>query len=483
VAHDAAARAYMAGIDEIPWHARIARNGDTLTIERAESDSGNFYFPYRVEGHGELVLATGSLMERSEPYHLQVELARGTLNRLRNQVAGWEAMGMATSPQLAARVSEALGHLSRATTSRADAAEAADQAELALRAALDGVALLNEAYVSQALAARHQQAGKVGTVVGVNLGGTLPGEEMTRQLVAAFNTVQVPLVWRDLAAREGTYDWSLADRQIEWARSLGLKVVAGPLVSIDRWSLPDWMYLWGEDDVESFRSCVSEHVQAVVSRYRGRVHLWVCASRLNVANELDHAEDERLRLAVMAIDAVRRVDARSPIVLSIDQPWGAFMSREPCDLSPLHFADALVRADLGLAGIGLEINFGYQPHGSEPRDPLEFGRQLDRFSTLGLPLLVSPVVPSAGGADPTARRQDVPLRYPAGGEPSDATQRAWAETYLPVMLAKQAVQAVIWNQLADSDPHPLAHGGLFDADGRAKPIVEYLQAVRREHLG
>jgi hypothetical protein len=65
---------------------------------------------------------------------------------------------------------------------------------------------------------------------------------------------------------------------------------------------------------------------------------------------------------------------------------------------------------------------------------------------------------------------------------SGATQRAWAEKYLPVLLAKQPMQGVLWNQLLDSQPHPLAHGGLFDASDQPKPIVEVLESLRREHL-
>jgi hypothetical protein len=65
---------------------------------------------------------------------------------------------------------------------------------------------------------------------------------------------------------------------------------------------------------------------------------------------------------------------------------------------------------------------------------------------------------------------------------SPDTQRAWAERFLPVLLAKQPVQAVIWNQLSDVSPHPFAHGGLVDADRRIKPIVDYLHTLRREHL-
>jgi hypothetical protein len=482
VAADAAARAYMAGIDEIPWQSRVAWNDSLLVVERAEFDSGNVFVPYMLQRHGELMLSTASLMERAEPYHLQVELARGTLNRVRNHLAAWESLGMQVPPVVSQPLAAAREHLSWATTHKDKPEEAAARAELAIEAALDGADLLSEAYVAQAIAARRGPGGKLNTLLGANLGSALPADGVAPHVTAAFNTVQVPFVWRDIAAREGTCDWTLYDRQIEWARASGLKICGGPLLAIERWSLPDWMYLWGTDDLENFHSCAAEHIQAVVNRYRGKVHLWMCAARLNVDNEFNHSEEQRLRLAVAAIDSVRRADPRTPIVLSIDQPWGTFMSRQSCDLSPWHFADALVRADLGLAGLGLEINFGYAPGGSEPRDPLEFGRQMDRWSMLGLPLLLSLVVPSDRAADPRARSGGQAMPFAASGELSGETQRAWAEKYLGVLLAKQPVQAVVWNQLADSQPHALAHGGLFDAGDRPKPIVEYLEQFRREYL-
>ena len=158
------------------------------------------------------------------------------------------------------------------------------------------------------------------------------------------------------------------------------------------------------------------------------------------------------------------------------------MNHEECDLSPLHFADALVRADLGLAGIGLEINLGYSPRGTEPRDTIDFGRQMDRWSSLGLPLLVSLTVPSGSGKDPQARSTSNPQSYVDAGELSVATQRAWGEKFLPILLAKQPIQGVIWNQLRDSQPHALPHGGLFDAEDLAKPILELLQNLREQHL-
>jgi hypothetical protein len=53
---------------------------------------------------------------------------------------------------------------------------------------------------------------------------------------------------------------------------------------------------------------------------------------------------------------------------------------------------------------------------------------------------------------------------------------------LPALLAKQSVQAIVWNQVFDSMPHRYAHGGLFTAQALPKPALNSLLALRREHL-
>src|SRR4029077_14350280 len=158
MAADAVERATFSGIDEIPWHTHTQWTDQGLVVERAESDSGNFSIPCPIDGHGQLMLSTGSLMERERPYHLQVELARGTLNRLRNQIAGWESMGMAIPGTVRQRIAEAHAHLSWAVTRQEDAEAAADRAALATGVALEAIDLFSASYVEQALAARHHQS-------------------------------------------------------------------------------------------------------------------------------------------------------------------------------------------------------------------------------------------------------------------------------------------------------------------------------------
>jgi len=95
-----------------------------------------------------------------------------------------------------------------------------------------------------------------------------------------------------------------------------------------------------------------------------------------------------------------QLDPTTPLVVTFDQPWAEYLASEQLDLAPMHFADALVRADLGLSGLGLEINVGYQPGGSVHRGPLAFSRLVDNWSLLELPLLVALTLPSSAADDP-----------------------------------------------------------------------------------
>jgi hypothetical protein len=474
--------AYLSGLDEVPWRSRSQWTTYGFIIERDERDSGNLFLRTRVEDHGELVLSTGSLIEREDPYHLEVELARGTINRLRNHVAAWESAGLAVPDAVRQGISASSLEFSKAATRQAEVQAAAELANHATQLALSCMNLLGSAYAQQSLAGRRAASGRLPTLLGCHLGASWPDAAQTPLVAQAFNTGMVPLVWRDIETQEGRRDWSTTDRQIDWCRSSGLRVASGPLLQVDKWSLPDWMYLFGEDDMESFHACVAEHVHAVVSRYRGKVQLWQCAARLNVKNDFGHDEEQRLRLAVLTVEAIRRIDPRAPILLSMAQPWSEFMSRDDYELSSWNFVDTLIRAELGLTGVGVEINFGYEPPGTAPRDPLELSRQLDRFSTLGLPLLVSLVSPSLQTPDPLARSPAMPIPYLAGPGLSPAAQSTWAETYLPVMLAKPSVQGLVWSQLSDREPHEFAHGGVFDAAGLPKPLLQEIQQLRAQFV-
>ena len=474
-------RAYMAGPDQIPWHCHTRISDGELIVERSVADSGKLLIPWPVAGHGEVMLTTATLMERDRPYQLAVELARGKIHQVRNQIADWQSIGLVAPPKLETALHKALGHLSRAVTSQHDPAKAAEHAEKAIVGALDAADLLVSAYVDQALAARQRQSPRINALLGACLGPDAPEAPLDGQFLRTFNSAIVPLAWRQVEASEGRYQWDAFDREIEWCGQHNLAVCAGPLLRLDTLGLPDWLYLW-EGDFNNVQSFASDYVEAVVSRYRGKVQVWHCASRVNVGEALSLSEEQKLRLAVRAIEIIRDIDPATPLVVRFDQPWAEYMSRSTPDLSPLHFADALVRAGLQLSGIGLEINMGYYPGGSLLRDRLEVSRLIDLWSCLGLPLQLMVTAPSGQNALPAPKGHPLPIAdaFPGGWSPEN--QAAWIKHYFPLFFAKPAVHGVFWNQLRDDETCEFPYAGLVDTSGAIKTAFTALSGLRRKYL-
>ncbi len=478
---DGLQRIYVAGAEDFPWSTRTAWDGDALVVQRTVDDSGYVYVPWRIDGHGLRLLGTTTLMERDKPYLLEVELARGLVQRLRSRLFIWEWLGMVTPPELAAKLKAATALFSRAATSQRDVPAAAAYANQALSAALTVADEIVQSYSEQSLSARQRQT-PVTTLLGVTLGGQGPPVGMRRQLVDACNIVQLPVGWRVIENREGKRDWKPTDEQLAWCQTAGLKVAAGPLLRMDDRGVPDWMYLWEGDDDNLVRLLL-DHVRAVVSRYAGRVHLWHVASRVNNGRLMSLGEDARLNLVARAVQAVRKIDPRTPTVVSFDQPWAEYLVDQDHDLAPWHYADALVRADIGISGFGLEINAGYWPRGSAHRPVFEYARLIDQWSQLGLPLLVTLTAPSSDAEDPLAIQTIRPEPIVPQAGAGDDSQGAWAKLVAPLLASRPAVQVVIWNQLADAEQHEFPNGGLFNAKGKAKPTLAMLRELRKSSVG
>ena len=477
ISSEALKRIYVAGPEEIPWSTRASWEDDVLVVQRTISDSGSVYVPWRVDGLGQCVLSTSTLAERPRPYQLEVELARGLLNRIRNRVFIWEWLGLKTPEQCTRNLAEATREFSRAATSQHHPAEAAEKAVSAIQLALEVSEQFVKCYSEQAIVSREEQT-PIPALMGVSLGVETPEPAIRRQLVDACNVVQLPIAWRVIEAQEGSRDWQRTDEKLAWAQKAGLKVAAGPLLLMDDAGVPDWLYLW-EDDFENLTRMMLDHVQSVVTRYTGRVHLWHVASRVNTGKLLGLEEEQRLQLVAQVLDLVKRIDPRTPTVVSFDQPWGDYLSDQDEDLAPTHYADALVRAGLGISGFGLELNVGYEPGGSGLRPTFEIGRLLDQWSVWGLPLMITLCAPSEIGEDALASR-DISTQFSAEDIASiGSPQQHWASSVMPLLIARSAVQIVFWNQLSDAEPHEFPSGGLFDAEGEAKPTLQLMRDLRK----
>lgn len=468
------------GPDNMPWPTRVQLASGRLTLHRDEVDeSGYLLVPWEINGAGRLLGSSATLMERQNPYQLQIELARGKANQLRCQAAEWQGGGLVVRPELRAQIREAVSTFGKAVTC-APSVESEAQAQEALAKSYSAAAQLTQAYVNQVFEVRQQRQQHLDTLLACRLGEAVLGE-MGASVRQACTAASVPFVWSRIAPIEGAYDWELPDALVNWAEAHGLPLTAGPLLDFSSSQLPDWLWLW-ERDLPKLAQFMCDYVATTVRRYRHRVRCWHLTAASNCANVLSLNEEELLFLTVRLAEAARQVDPGVHIVIGLAQPWGEYMAMEDRIHSPLIFADTLIRSGLNLKALDLELVMGVSPRGSYCRDILEVSRLIDMYAMLGVPLHVTLGYPSAGGADPKA---DPDYRVAAGhwrGGLSGQNQADWAATFGAVVLSKACVQAVTWAHLSDAQPHQFPHCGLLDSLGRPKPVLRQWRRLREAYF-
>jgi len=473
-------RAYVSGFDRHVFPTQVELSGNVLTCQRLHSDSGKLHVSFPVEGYGRPVLTTSSLRERESPYLLPLELARGKIAELREQSSQWELIHMAIPDSFRAAERRAFRLFSQASAAQADEQQACHLARQSLVAACEASDILMNAYTEQRLAVSFRAREHPPSSLGCELPWSLLDERTQEWFCSTFQAAALPIEWKRIEPVEGRYEWEIIDQMLECCVEHRQLPRGGPLIDLGAGGLPSWLAPW-EHDIINMQSFVCDWVETAVSRYMGRIRLWEVSAYGNSGGALAINEENRLGLVARTLETAARTDDDAQLFIRIDQPWGDYQARGQHRLSPFQFADAVVRSNLGLAGVNLEINVGYQPHGCLSRDMLSFSRLIDYWSLLGIQLHVTLAFPSSATADPAAH-DDVEVATPVWTQPcSEEAQAEWIDTFVPLLMAKPAVTGVYWTHFSDAMPHHFPHAGLIRADGTPKPAFEAMQ--RQKYLG
>lgn len=437
--------AYMIGSDGAPWETRVEWTGSRLVVSRDTRESGYLVVPWPLADFGAMALSTATLLPRDTPYHLALELARGTLSRLLHVTDGATSPGLLTQP-----LSEARHHFIQASLSQNDPQRCAEEAQRSLGWSMDCI----RKFVRQATAARNSQASFSSRLFGFQVSGPDELTALRSLRRTPGNAILFGCPWRETEASPGEWDWTHWKAGLKAAHAARRRVLAGPLVNLERSELPDWLYLW-DDDFDTLQSYVEQYIRQLVIMARGQVHVWYVTSGTNVDRALRLGEEHRLRLTLAALEALRSEDKQTPTLVGIQQPWGEYLGRSTLDLSPPQFADILLRADLGVSGFALELDFADDVQHSLTRDLLEFQGLLDQWSSFGVPLVLRINLPTESG-DQEAARLD------------------YLRDLLAVAAPKPAIQGVIWGQLKD---RPQRRAGVLTADGQPKGVLQTLSQM------
>lgn len=474
-------RAYVTGLDRTPGRTLVELRPHMLICRKESAESGRIFVPWPTPGFGMPVVGTATLVEREAPYDLAVELARGKLNDVRNQIAEWTLLGLKTVPELDHAVSKAQGYFAKAATAQDAPADAFEAAQACLSASFSAARLLADLYTKQVLEKRMAHGAKVPALLATVVADNPRDQPYSHSITHVCNAAVVGYPWGKIAPVEGKYRWEDLDLQLAWCRRRRITPIGAPVLEFRPASLPDWLWLW-EGDYDSVASMVADLVKQTVTRYRGKFPIWKLVSRPASTDTLGLSEEQQIQITVRALQVAREISPSTQFVVEFDRPWGEWMGARPYQLGPLHLANSLAQAEVGLFGIGLEVTVGYGPPGSHHQDILEYSKLLDLYSLIGLPLHVTLVFPSSSEPDPNADPtiEIEPRQLPA--EPSEALQREFAEHWAPLTVAKPFVRSLTIGHASDSQPHVYPNASLYRSDFAPKPALKWLKAFRDKFI-
>jgi hypothetical protein len=289
------------------------------------------------------------------------------------------------------------------------------------------------------------------------------------KILGAFNAISVPLTWNRVQPDEGQHDWAPILRMLEWAASNDLHICAGPILRFDEAFLPDWLQFWN-DDFPAMQAHILKYVREAAQALKGKVHFWHAVAGVNSQGMLKLHPEQALRLTVAAVDVLRQVDADAPVLVSFDQPFAESFVHDEVELAGYHMAESLAHAEVGISGIGVELDLGYLPHGTTPRTLWELHLLLERWRLTQLPLVVRLSAPEA------------PVPQNAGGDRAPFASAPRSELFdraLPILAAKEYVYGVFWKALYDRDDPRFPKSGLFAEPGRPTNLLGSFERLRK----
>jgi len=544
-AHFPPRHAYLVGPDEVPMQGEISFDPGLVECEKTVRETAGLAVQFQVgrpegpgvppmpNGLGLLTVHTCLLPDREQPYLLTIELARHRIMFFLNKMEDWGLFDLPPDNPVMQQFELARSQFTQALVAqRAKGDEdgeprfgfspSADKiANNALSLAItagEGLALLNaDRQLKQRLSGKGYSdavahlsrltpevpppgapvlvpgAGHVvlsgPPQIGCAVSPGLFGEPLHRAVAASCDFVTMPMRWVDLEPNEGKYNFATTDRWIEWAvRTARLPVVGGPLIDFRPQAVPEWLFIW-ENDYETLRDLVFEHVQAVVTRYRRTVSRWTVASGLHVNTNFKISFEQIMDLTRMCVLLTKKLHPAGKIQLEVAQPWGEYHAHNRRSIPPYLYAEAAVTAGLSIDAIALRLQMGHAEPGFATRDMMSLSAILDKFAALEKPIVVSAI------GVPSATITPTPFRPRAGAEAEDPyepgywrqpwseqAQADWLTQAVSICCSKPYVHSVCWQELADppagATVPEMPSGGLVTATGAPKASLTRLIQLR-----
>ena len=474
IAAESLVAAHVVGLEGIPWPCKALLQDDTLVIARNQELSGRLLAPFRSTKYGELALTTGTLPETESAYFLELELARGSLCRLRNQVSIWQEGGLTISDDFLDRLDQVTVQFSKAVFCQEDAQRRVAICESVIESAVDLMFEITDEFSHQIALIHDAQPQNVPIIAG----SVFETQECQPQNVDELTDFSVqrmthPTSLQNAEDAIGTYDFSQTDGVIDWLNepTIHSARIVGPLMQFDNIQLPGWL---PEDATfETRMDTIKRMCRRFGAEYQKRIKILHVSSGLNGVGHQHFNYPQQLQVTLEMLESLDQVMPNTSMMVSFDQPWGERLSMATGGVQSMEIADQLLRYGARISAFGLEFNMDYWPQGTLMRDPLQWVDLIDRWSQFGLPLAIYLTVPTGDAESVGTSRFAQTIR-----NSTDASgYRRYLTTVFNLLVRRPAVNVVAWRRASDSDNQRFPLSGLIDVSGQPKGIFEWFERL------
>lgn len=444
---------HVIGLDGVPSPCRVSSDGDgMLTIARNRDESGKVFLSWPFDELGEFTIGTGTLPESDTPYRLLIELTRGTLNRLRNQISIWQEGGLEFDDEVFEQVGQATRLLSYAIM-ETESGQSDRGAEEALHIAMAANLRVSELFGSEVSKYRTSQH----DMPRFWFANAVDTSEVTPQQCTTppFHLVQASPELADVAAESGNK-----------------RMIVGPFLDASPGGMKQEIV--GLDDFFARRDYILNRCRKTIRNLNPSSSLLHVVSGLNGIGHRHLSYPQQTQITSDMLNLIDESQVDVPMMVSFDFPWAERLASAVGGAHPLQIADSLLRQGVPINFIGLDVNLDYWPGGSVVRDPLQWIDMIDIWSQLGLPLIFCFRMPTMAAKTMPRSGQ---LINEVRSNLSDQQRLNILETLLPMIIARPGVHGFVWRQWKDSDDERFPGGGLFTDAGDEKPILEVLRRV------
>lgn len=480
--------AYLIGSDGSAMRAEIRFEDGAVICDKRETGAAALALQHEVGELGELTIQTCLLPERDAPYLLSVELARHRLMILYSKLEDWGLLELEADHPISKRAATARQLFIEALcVQRDDPAEADRLARQCLSTALDGTEELALAHSELLLNRRKTTHGLPSSPIGCGAAPAYMSERQRTALASNFDYLQLPICWKQLAPEEeGEYGWQTLDDWSDWAIKNKVRLFAGPLLSFEPASLPDWLYIW-EHDYDTVRDLIYEHVERVVSRYRSVVTQWNVVSGLHVNKHFTFNFEQLMDLTRMTTMLVKKLAPSSKVIIELTQPFGEYYGSNPRSIPPMMYADLITQSGIPFDGLSLKLLMGQAVSGQFTRDLMQLSLLLDQYGVFGKPLFLTVGAPSEPVTEAMIAVGDdkQPIDPNSGRwrrDWSPQVQAHWLEAAFQIALSRPFVDAVAWTQMIDHPHIELPLSGIIDEQALPKSAFKRAVTFRRNLL-